>query len=292
MTCLRCAATTTNGLALCDLCQRKAMADLDYLPTYFTNLTRWRPGRAGSRRIPGSVVLWDGEPQGSGDRVRDALDEFSNALSTWARMLADSRPIVRRPLELFDAVILDEGDLSDLDDSQTTRLLCGGFYKNLTSIATQDWAGEFVTELGRHEENLRTITEDVAPGWYAGTCRGCGYATFVIPGLTWVTCSFCGMTTYARDRLPIVLNEARGWVARPRQIADVIVALVDGEHSAKRVYDRIRQWASREMIEPVDSWGYDPRLGYANDKVMAHRYRLGDVLDLRESTRRSEVVAS
>ena len=41
--CLHCAAETSNGLALCDLCRRAAETCLEFIPIYFGNLARWRP---------------------------------------------------------------------------------------------------------------------------------------------------------------------------------------------------------------------------------------------------------
>ena len=290
LACLRCSATTTNGLALCELCRRKVVTDLEFLPTYFANLARWRPGRTAGKSVPSSRVLWDGVPQGTGDRVRDALDATSNALTTWARALADARPIVHRPVDLPDALIMGEVGDVDLDDAQTLHLLARAFDKNLTTIATLDWAGQFAIEVSWHEESLRALTESVVPGWYAGGCGLCGWGMHAVPGLTWVTCTGCGATTYVRDRLPIVLNEARDWVARPRQIADALVALLDAETSVPRLHERIRKWALRERLHPVDSWGYNPRLLYSRDydPVNALRYRLGDVLDCIDASKAAE----
>jgi hypothetical protein len=95
--CLHCGAETSNGLALCDLCQRAAVINLEFLPVYFRNLARWRPGRAGSRPVPGSRVLYDGEVRGdgTGDRISDRLDETANGLIGWARMLATTGPTSR-----------------------------------------------------------------------------------------------------------------------------------------------------------------------------------------------------
>ena len=47
-TCLHCGSTTSNGLALCELCRRKALADLQFIPVYFRNLARWRSPCSGS----------------------------------------------------------------------------------------------------------------------------------------------------------------------------------------------------------------------------------------------------
>src|SRR5688500_16725342 len=91
--CLSCNAETSNGLALCDLCRRGASTCLEFIPVYFGNLARWRPGRAGSRPVPGSK-----EPQGAlggeaGDRVARCLDETGNDLTTRVRQLSDDRGV-------------------------------------------------------------------------------------------------------------------------------------------------------------------------------------------------------
>lgn len=258
MTCLHCGAETTNGLALCELCRGAASAYLEWLPVYFRNLARWRPGRAGGRRVPSSR-----EPQGafpvSGDRVSRALDEAGSDIATWARCLRDDR-----------GVVLPAQD----EEAVTVSALCRLLNENMTSIATLEWAGEFVVAMGKHETNLRNLTERVAPGWYAGACKRCGVGTYVVPGLTWVTCGACGVTTYARDHLDTIIDEARAWVARPKALAEALVALLDSEASVPRLYDRIRKWESLGWLVGVRKFDAD------GDPVGPKRYRLGDVLDL------------
>lgn len=278
MICLHCSATTTNGLALCDLSQMQAAKALEFVPVYFRNLARWRPGRAGSRQVPGSRVLWDGEPRdGASDRVSRALDEASASIIAWARALADDRSLE-----------IPEAD----DEAGSVGVACRLLTENLTSVGTLEWAGTFVNELSEHEEMLRLLTEDVAPGWYAGGCTNevnghrCDSGTYVVPGLTWVTCRACGVTTYARDHLETILDEAREWVARPKAIAGAIVALVDTEPSVPQLHDRIRQWSARGRLiahRDVEVNGLGDQV-----EVGAKRYRLGDVLDILLAPRKAE----
>lgn len=275
MTCLSCYATTTNGLAWCALCQRRAGADLEFLPIYFRNLARWRPGRAGSRPVPSSRVLYDGEPRRSGDRIGDRLDDAANALTTWARAFTKDRgAFFDRPLTLSDAVLV--GDISDEtaaelsdDEARKVELLCRAFSEHLTSVATLEWAGEFARELNEHEEALSGLTRDLIPGWYAGACPRCETPVYVVPGLTWVTCAGCGATTHAGDHLETILDEARAWVARPMRLAEAAVALIDTEMSVPRLHKRISKWGEREQIEVVRSHDYAPK-----------RFMFGDVLDI------------
>lgn len=288
MNCYHCTAETSNGLALCDLCQMKAAKALEFVPVYFRNLARWRPGRAGSRPVPGSRVLYDGETRTGDDRVSRALDEAGTAVATWAEAVHDDRGI--------------ELPTSDTEAQQVTAL-CRLLAEHLTSIATLEWCGEFVKELDQHEGRLSRLTEQVAPGWYAGGCRQviadapdgqllCGSGVYVVPGLTWVTCKVCGVTTYARDHLEHVLDEARDWVARPMDMAKAIVALVDTEQSVTRLHKRISKWGERGQVRTL-------RRTEANDlgdmvEVGPKRYVLGEVLDrlIAEGQTRTNDVAA
>jgi len=290
--CLNCHAEITNGLTLCNLCQKYAQTVFDNLPIYYTNLARWTPGRAGSRPVPGSRVLYDGhnQHQGTGDRISDRLDETNTWLTEKADKLADARPYLWRLLDRLN----DAHEADTIDDAQRIAWLCRGFAKFLPALATLNWAGDFITELEHHETTLRSLTEDCVPGWYAGACRNCQAPTFVVPGLTWVTCGGCGSTTYARDHLDIIRAEASEWVASPKHLAEAIVALVDTEQSIPRLYDRIRKWASRTEGKHLTAVIHSTR-GYIWDDttetmVVADvptgraRYRMGDVLDLLHNT--------
>lgn len=302
--CLHCGAETSNGLALCELCRRMASTVFEFLPIYFGNLARWQPGRAGSRQVPGSRVLYDGAERsaGTGDRISDTLDETANALTTWARALVADRPHLARLLDRLAAARAAE----TITEAQAVAWLCKGFDRYLTSISTLDWCGEFVRDLGHHEYQLLALTETYVPGWYAGGCRQvagfddegaavrCGSGTYVVPGLAWVTCGACGATTYARDHLDNVLDEAREWVARPKALAEAIVALVDTEASVPRLYARIRQWASQGDLTPIRrtsrgySWDATTKRFMVRDEQVGHaRYRMGDVLDLALRNTRS-----
>lgn len=282
--CRHCGAETSNGLALCDLCQRFVVSIFEHLPIYFGNLARWRPGRAGSRPVPGSRVLYDGETRGdgTGDRISDTLDATANMLTTRARELVDDRPYLARILDRLVAARASES----ITEAQAVAWLCKGFERHLTSISTLDWCGDFVRDLSTHEARLRGLTEAYVPGWYAGGCRQlvgfdddgaavrCEAGTYVVPGLTWVTCGSCGATTYARDHLEVVLMEARHWVARPMRLAEAVVALVDTEQSVPRLHKRIAKWGEREQIGTVRKTDRE------GDETGPKSHAFGDVLDM------------
>lgn len=281
--CLHCGAETSNGLALCELCRRGVVVNLEFIAVYFRNLSRWRPGRAGTRDVPGSR-----EPRiplpSNGDAVSRALDESHADLVGWARSLADDRPHMAR---LIDRLL-------DRDEESAARLLCALFVKRMDSLSTLEWVGEFARGTQRIETRLGGLTVRCVPGWYAGGCQRCGVPTYVIPGLSWVTCGGCGTTTYARDHLEVVIEEAREWVARPKALAEALVALLDTEQSVPRLYERIHKWGQRGRITAVRhshrAHAYDmnlDRIVVITEEFGPARFRLGDVLDEIASERRA-----
>lgn len=289
MNCDACGATVDNGLGLCQLCQTQVRLIADVLPTYYRNLARWQPGRAGSRPVPGSRVLYLGETttDGTGDRISDRLDDTLTTLHGLAKTAVTHRPYLGRLYNRLTAARTEDR----IDDTQVVAWLCRGLNRHLDSLATLDWCGQLATGLAYHEEVLRELTEELVPGWYAGACRHCQAPTHVVPGLTWVTCLGCGARTHAPDHLDILLTEARGWVAAPKQLADTLVAFLGSEQSSTRLYDRIRQWAARDRITAVRQvrrdYVYDEtqaRFVPADVETGAARYRLGDVLDLMNKT--------
>lgn len=272
MTCDHCYAITSNGLALCELCQFRLAQNFEAMPVYFANLSRWRPGSAGVRSVPGSR-----EPRlvtSGSDRVSRALDEAGAKITGWAQALVEDRPQLEIPAAHGEA--------------SSVRIACWFLTQNLTTIATLGWAGEIVAETSVIQQSLDKLTTEVAPGWYAGECQrdGCGCDTFVVPGLTWVNCRRCGAMTYARDHLETVLDEARVYRDRPKALAGIVVALVDTEQSVPRLYDRIRRWAADERIVGTKLtrrayvWSEDEdRMVVGVEEYGPTKYRLGDVLD-------------
>lgn len=284
--CMHCGAETSNGLALCELCRRAVLTYLEFAAVYFRNLARWRPGRAGSRPVPGSREPGAGSGGAATDRISRALDEAGAEMVAHVLHLADDRPGIEIPKP---------------DDEATQFLAVTELLTtHLTSMSTLDWIGDFVTAMRDMEFRLRRLTEDYVPGWYAGGCRQlvgfddegaavrCECSTYVVPGVSWVTCKACGATTYARDHLDVLLDEARGWIAPPKRLAEALVALLDSEQSVPKLHKRISKWGEREQVEAIR------KVDDEGDEVGPKRYRLGEVLDvlMREGqTRTSEVVA-
>ena len=290
LTCDHCGAETTNGLALCSGCRGMLLLLLEFVPVYFHNLSRWRPSSASGRRnVPGSREPRTPNPN-AGDRIGRILDESHADLTGWARTLADDRPELGR---VIDRVL-------GMDPEPCVRLLCALLTKRVATLTTLPWVRDLVQGIRKMERRLRIETEISIPGWYAGACRQCESATYVVPGLTWVTCNGitgwtddedprpirCGVTTAARDHLPIILNEARVWTARPSALAAALVALVDTEQSVPRLARRISKWGERGKITPVRFRTRDYMLDFETERIMVveveagyARYRFGEVFD-------------
>jgi hypothetical protein len=272
---------------------------LEYLPIYFRNLSRWRPSIATSdRKKTKSENLVDtmasiidtGETKGLGrpaswkaastdDRVPRLLDESHADLTGWLEALADDRPqlapVIARILRM--------------DQDPVVRLGCALLTKYVATLTTLPWVRDLVTGVMTMHRRLETETTRSAPGWYAGACRKCRIDTFVVPGLTWVTCQGCGTTTAARDHLEVILDEAREWVARPRPLAEALVALLDTEESVPRLYERIKRWgqSDRQKITPVVAmrrahvFDLETETIIVGEEQVGHaRYRFGEVFDL------------
>lgn len=295
--CDYCGADTSNGLALCQACRAWFLVNLEFIPIYFRNLSRWRPSSAASdRRAAKSQSLIDtmvgiletgqtrqaGRPSSlsvaaSSDRIGRIVSESHADMTGWARALADDRPQLVR---VIDRILTFE-------EEPSVRLVCALLTKYVDSLTTLPWVRDIVTGVGEIEKRLRTETERSVPGWYAGACSRCASPTYVVPGLTWVTCLRCGVTTHAGDHLETILDEARGWVARPMRIAEALVALVDTEHSVTRLYERIHKWGSRGKITPVRHtqrahvFDIDLETIVVTELEVGHaRYRFGEVLDV------------
>lgn len=271
--CDHCGAETSNGLNLCEACRLAAATYLEFLPVYYRNLARWRPTRSTSRSVPGSRIP-EGVIPAAGDRIARNLDEATLVLTGWARKLAKARPHHARTIARILA----------LDELAGIHLLCRLFDRHLTSLATLEQldektgrpapvVGAFVRDLRHHADKLRTLTEALVPGWYAGACGTCSTPTYVVPGLTWVTCAGCGTTTHAAAHLDTIVDEALDWIAPPMRLAEAIVVLVDAEHSVPRLHKRISKWGERHEIQATR------RTSSEGTPVGPKCYRLGDVLD-------------
>jgi hypothetical protein len=280
-TCLHCGAETSNGLALCNLCQEGAKGYLTDVPIFFRNLARRvRPGRPNGSLSSGGRGGGDSDEADNHTLIQRALSHAVNDLTTWTRALTDDRGV-----ESPDAAT----------EAEMVATLCAFLAEHMSSIATLGWAGQFVHDIARHEKALRQLSVDAVLGWYAGACRQptgrdmdgvehtCGADIHVVPGLTWVTCQSCGTTTHAADHLPVILEEATDWIGTTRSIAEAVVALVDTEESPRALRERIKKWDQRGRITALER---PTRINGLGDEIPVgpKRFRLGDVLELTLTT--------
>ena len=297
--CDYCGAETSHGLALCTSCQGVLVYLLEHVVIYYRNLSRWRPSIATSdlKRTKSedlvktmARIAESGETKGLGrpatwrtqatdDRIPRLLDGAHADLVGWAESLADDRPELARVIARILA----------MDAEPAVRLLCALLTRRVMTLTTLPWVRDLVHGVSEMERRLRVETERSVPGWYAGGCKRCGTKTFVVPGLTWVTCQGCGASTAARDHLEVILDEAREWVARPKPLAEALVALLDTEQSVPRLYERIKRWGQpdRQKITPVVLMRRAHVFDMATETIVVGmeqnghaRYRFGEVFDL------------
>lgn len=269
MTCDNCGADTTNGLALCQACRAWFLVNAEFIPVYYRNLSRWRPSSAsGAKRVRQVAPPMPSMPgSSSSDHIGNTLEEAHTDLLRLTEDLAGARPQYARVIARISA----------MEEETFVHLACALLTKYVDSLTTLSWIKGIVTGISEIETTLREKTELAIPGWYAGACKLCQTPTHVVPGLTWVTCQGCGATTHASDHLPIILEEARDWVAHPGQLAGALVALLDAEVSPFHLRKRISNWGNRDKLTPIR------RLDSEGDPTGPKKFRLGDVLTLLEN---------
>lgn len=268
MKCLSCGAETTNGLALCERCRDTLTQALVNTSAYYADVDQIQPGQ----RVKVRSAYQSTTPPAFTpvrDPISDALDHVATIVFGWCRNLEDDRPVQPMP--------------------STTERRLGWLEGHITSIATLEWAGELLREMLDCERMLRRILDRADTGWYAGICgnevgRETTEGGDVLPvncerhlyggsGKAWVRCPECGRTWDSGERRSKMIADARNEHAPVSVIAHATVGLMDGEHSVKRLANRIDQWVSRKKLQSLGV------------RVLAdgkpHRvYRLGDVFDL------------
>jgi hypothetical protein len=268
MNCLHCQADVTNGLTLCDLCQKTLVMACVNVAAYFADVDRIRPGsRVKVRSAYQSTPPPHVEP--AFDAIGNALDLVSIIVYGWCVNLQDDRPGVK-------------------DLPATTEKRCGWLEEYTASIATLEWAAECLREMLDCERTLRRILDRADTGWYAGVCGNevgredvdgevlpvfCERHLYGTVGSSWVSCPECGRTWDAGHRRTVMINEAREEHAPVSIIASATVGLLDGEISVAKLANRIDQWVCRGKLQSLGV------------RVLAdgkpHRvYRIGDVFDL------------
>lgn len=272
MTCRFCDATTTNGLALCERCQRTLSVALVNTAAYYADALRIQPGQ----RVKVRGAYQSTPPPGfipQRDPIADTTDYVDTIVVGWVRNLEDDRPELTKV----------SGD---------TVRACGWLEAHIKTIATLEWAGEVVRELMDCERRLQRLIDRSDTGWYAGMCGneigrewvGEGDEAEVLPvycprnlygtaGTSWVRCPECGRTWDAGQRREAMIRDARDQNAPVSVIARAVVGLLDNEVSVQRLANRIDQWVSRGQLHSLG-------VRVLEDGKPHRVYRIGDVFDL------------
>jgi hypothetical protein len=268
MTCLWCTADVTNGLALCERCQRTLSVSLVNVAAYFTDVDKIRPGqrvkvRSAYQSAPPPAI----EP--APDRIGEALDTAATIVYGWARNLEDDRP----------------GSLKELPPSTVAR--CGWLEAYVATIATLEWAAECLREIRDCERDLKRILDRADTGKYVGVCGNeigreeydgetfpitCERHLYLPPTMVYVTCPECGRSWDGEQRQAMMLKHAREELAPIRVIAKVVVHLSEDEPSEERLTRRIEKWVERGRLTD-----YGVRVLEGRPRRV---YRIDDVLRL------------
>jgi hypothetical protein len=150
LTCLHCTATITNGLALCERCQQTLRVALVNAAAYYADLDRIRPGS----RVKVRSTYVSSPPPGADpatDKIAATIEAVDNTVSTWTRALIDDRPQAGPP-------------------PANTGSALGWLESHVPSIATLEWANEFVRDVMAAEKTMRRVLDRSDTGWYAGKC--------------------------------------------------------------------------------------------------------------------------
>lgn len=261
--CFNCGAETSNGLAMCDLCQQTLTVACVNVSAYFADVDRIRPGQ----RVKVRSAYRSAPPPGlepARDPIADALDHVATIVFGWCQNLKDDRP-----------------GLPALPAATETR--CGWLEQHIVTIATLEWAGECVREMLECERTLRRILDKADTGKYAGICGneigrqtiGGEVAPVTCPrhlyatDSAWVTCPECGRCWNGEERQAQMLQAARDELAPVRVIARIVVELTD-EPSVEKLTRRIEQWVHRKQLHDYGVRVLDgrPRRVYRIDDVV------------------------
>jgi len=306
MNCTNCTAKVSNGLALCQRCDKTLEVALVNVPAYWADVARIRPGaKVRVRGVPQST-----EPTAGAtlfDRIGAATDGVETTVSTWIRALEGDRAIAYLPPKRT----------AETPPGLDVKHACAWLEHHRKSILTLEWAAELLRDLLAAERLLRRILDKADTGWYAGTCgheiapervhddtscgcgchhgydqcdemmgeTGCGREYEVLPattcerglyatiGVNWVRCPECGRTWDVSARRDMMMREARDRAAPVSVIARAVVGLFEHEVSVERLANRIDQWVSRKRLMDVG-------VRVLEDGKPHRVYRVGDVFDL------------
>lgn len=272
LNCRHCSAPSTNGVVLCARCQTTARKALSNISAYHADLFSL-PGRVFGVR--GGSRISDPTGSAAALSVRDQIDD--EAAATKSSLVVWMRRLVRDHHRAFYPT-------EDTVDALTRVLV-----QQLRSIATMEWAGEFIADVLGIEKRLRKTVESNKGLWYAGVCgkvldpdadpetaEFCTRVLYADPDKDRVFCPVCRTTWPVIERRRILLGAARDEVTNVATIARACAVLLGDQTSQAKLERRIQNWIDRGLIERRGSRDVDGRLR----KV----YRLGDVLDMLTDT--------
>jgi hypothetical protein len=269
--CLRCGAQT-NGIVLCQGCQRTSQHALRNIASYHSelfSLPNLPTTERRARRVADPTGNAAGQDKAAPNAIEEAAAGTKVMLAGWVRQLVSDRPQLRYP------------------ESESVTDLANLLSEQMRTIALLDWAGDLSRQLMKFEFDLRKLVAANKGRWYAGVCGAtldpdadpedentefCTRVLYADPGTSSVRCPACRMTWPVKERRRLLLEMARETETNVATIARAAIALLDNQPSQARVERRIQNWIDRGKLE---------RRGHIDvDGKVRKTYRLGDVLDL------------
>jgi hypothetical protein len=216
-----------------------------------------RRGGGGSGGKPGSRPPLN-------DGATDALHAVTNALTTLAREIADTRGL--------------QAPRDGHTHTDPLVMVCRWLERQLewARHATDDQGGAYAVqafaEIEACASRLRGLVNGREPGRYAGPCgyvdedgQLCGEDVEARPGANHATCRACGSRYDVDERQAWMRGEIEDHLARPVEIAGVLMRL-----GFPVGYSTIAAYAAKGLLVP-----------HGHDQKERPMYRIGDVLDLR-----------
>ena len=154
-------------------------------------------------------------------------------------------------------------------------------YARAAWIVAQMWGLDFYKQVLEHTAGLDNARTRREPRVFAGRCATCDTDLYAVKGDHEARCDTCGETYEVlawRDFAKSLFGQHIGTPT------DLSRKLSTPEYGIEVTADRIRKWAQRDKLERAN-----PTTTETGDPIPP-AYRLGDVLDLYHTTRRTPLV--
>lgn len=160
---------------------------------------------------------------------------------------------------------------------KTHELLGSYLIANMPRLVTLSWAPDLFAQLETLVKDCERITAVHDPKVFAGRCANCDSDLYAVKGQPEARCGTCSETYEVLTWRNFAKSLFGQHVGTP---TDLSRKLSTPEYGIEVTADRIRKWARRDKLERAN-----PSQDEAGEQIPP-AYRLNDVLDLYNQTRR------